>query len=110
MSRTYSEDANGNTVELEIGKNFEISLRESRMGGYKWKLVDNGEPILRNEEVGGGSSDTSVPGGRSSRNWRFTGQEAGSTQLRLQHQRSWESAPGHEFRLTVNVSAKLGAT
>jgi len=106
MSNAYSEDASGSTVELKVKDNFEISLSETTMGGYRWKLVESGAPVLKSEELGGNASDPSVPGGRSSRSWRFTAQQPGSTQLRLQHLRSWETnSPSREFLLHVNVES-----
>jgi predicted secreted protein len=105
MFRTYSEDADGSSVALRVHDDFEVSLPESRTGGYKWKLAEAGAPILKSEELPSQTSDTSVPGGRSNRSWRFTAEQPGSTQLRMLHQRSWESEPGREFRLNVTVAA-----
>lgn len=104
MGEIYSENANGSTVELRPNEEFEVSLRESRMGGYRWKFIHYGAPILKNEELDTPATNASLPGGSSSRSWRFTAQQTGSTQLRLQQIRSWDpNSPGREFRLNVNV-------
>jgi|SRR5579884_1475346 predicted secreted protein len=104
MAMIYSDDADGSTVKLKVHDQFQVSLRESRMGGYKWKLAESGAPVLKCEEVPGEASDASFPGGRSNRSWRFTAEQPGSTQLRVLHQRSWESQPAREFRLNVTVA------
>jgi predicted secreted protein len=106
MTKIYSEDASGSTVELRVKDKFNISLPETTIGGYRWKLVESGVPVLKSEELEGTTSDPSVPGGRSSRSWRFSAQQLGSTQLRLQHLRSWETnSPSREFLLHVNVES-----
>ena len=103
MSTIYSEDADGSAIELKVNQDFEISLPESRMGGYHWSLVEDGAPTLKVEELPGTASGPALPGERGNRSWRFTAKLPGSTQLRLQHLRSWESIPSREFRLKVNV-------
>ncbi len=97
---------NGRVLDLKVSNSFELTLAESRLGGYRWQLVETGAPVLKAEELGAQASDASVPGGRSSRSWRFTAQQPGSIQLRLQHLRSWQpDAPGRDFQLSVKVAA-----
>jgi predicted secreted protein len=106
MNQTYSDDDDGRTIELKVDDTFELTLSESRMGGYRWELVETGTPTLKAEELGPHAIDASMPGGRSSRSWRFTAQQPGLAQLRLQHLRSWQpTAPGRDFRLSVKVAA-----
>jgi hypothetical protein len=47
MTKVYSEDASGSTVELKVKDNFNISLPETTMGGYRWRLVESGVPVLK---------------------------------------------------------------
>jgi inhibitor of cysteine peptidase len=104
MIASYTDADNGRTLELKMGDSFDLTLSESRMGGYHWKLADTGEPVLKNEELKATPAHASVPGAGSSRSWRFTAQQPGSAQLRLQHLRSWQpDAPGREFRLDAKV-------
>ena len=103
MLQIYSEDADGSAIALRVHDDFEVSLRESRMGGYKWKLVESGVPVLKCEELPAEAFNPAVAGG-GNRSWRFTAEQPGSTQLRLLHQRSWESQPAREFRLNVTVA------
>lgn len=106
VNQTYSDNDNGRTIDLKVDDTFELTLSESRMGGYRWKLVETGTPILNSEELEAHAIDASVPGGRSSRSWRFTARQPGSAQLRLQQLRSWQpNAPGRDFRLSVKVAA-----
>jgi predicted secreted protein len=106
MNQTYSEDDNGRTLELKVNDSFDLLLSESRMGGYRWNLVETGAPVLKAEEIGSHAADASAPGGGSSRSWCFTAQQPGSVQLRLQHLRSWQpNAPSRDFRLSVKVAA-----
>jgi len=105
MNQTYSDNDNGRTIELKVDDTFELTLSESRMGGYRWKLVETGEPVLAAKELAT-TADASMPGGRSSRSWRCTAQQPGLAQIRLQHLRSWQPTdPGRDFRLSVKVAA-----
>src|SRR5437879_87891 len=106
MNQTYGEDDNGRTLELKVNDSFDLMSSESRMGGYRWNLIETGAPVLKAQELASQATDASAPGGRSSRSWCFTAQQPGSVQLRLQHLRSWQpNAPGRDFRLSVKVVA-----
>jgi len=106
MNQTYGEDDNGRSVDLKISDSFDLRLSESSMGGYRWKLVESGAPVLKAEEASLPVTDTSMPGGHNRRSWHFTAQQPGKVQLHLLHLRSWQPhAPGAEFRLNVNVEA-----
>jgi hypothetical protein len=68
MPQAYSENENGRTFELTVNDWFDLMLNESRMGGYRCKLVDDGTPVLKSEELQGSIGDVSVPGGRQQPN------------------------------------------
>jgi len=103
MTEALTEADNGHSIELHVGDQFSLSLRESRMGGYRWTLVENGEPVLtsREEKV---ESRPSRVGEKNIRAWRFTAEKPGSASIQLQHRRPWEQAgSGDDFSLSVTV-------
>lgn len=106
MEQTYQEEDTGRTLNLHVREAFDVFLGESRMGGYRWRMVEDGSPVLQAQELPAPPASVTIPGTRNSRSWRFTALQPGSTQLRLQHVRSWQPEnPGREFCLNVSVSA-----
>src|SRR5450432_741966 len=105
MSNAYTDTDSGNQVKLRVGEEFTVELSESRMGGYKWEVIDGGIPVLK--QVGVESQATaSLTGNPNRRTWRFIAAEPGSVQLHMQHKRSWEAdSAGRQFSLSVNVAA-----
>lgn len=105
MIYALSEADNGRILEVHVKDDLDLALRESRMSGYQWSVVESGEPFLSYEEIGTQSKPTRV-GEPSTRAWRFTARQAGLARVTLRHARSWEPASsGSEFSLSVKISA-----
>ena len=105
MDQALSEADNGRAIELHVWESLQIQLPESRMGGYRWSLVETGAPVLAAIEVGTKSAP-SLPGQSNIRRWQFSAKQAGSVHIQLRHGRSWEpESSGSEFSLSVKVVA-----
>ena len=103
MNQALTQADNGRSIELHVGDRFELSLRESRMGGYRWNVVEKGEPVLTSVETKEHSRAPAL-GEPRMRVWQFTAEKPGSAHIYLQHRRPWETAgSGDDFSLNVSV-------
>jgi len=104
MNYQLTDGDNGRALELQAKDQFELTLRESRMSGYRWTLEESGQPFLSHKENKTQPKPEAL-GQPNIRSWQFTAEEAGTTQVRLRHARSWEPpSSGSEFVLSVKVS------
>jgi predicted secreted protein len=105
MNEVLTQADNGRSIELHVGDQFQLSLRESRMAGYRWNMVEKGEPVLTSNETEVHSRPPSF-GGPGMRAWTFTAEKPGSVRIYLQHRRPWEAAgSGDDFSLHVSVAS-----
>ena len=106
---TLDADDNGSTVTIPVSGSFTVSLASNPTTGYEWGLVDLTTSILENTDhqyvqdaappgmVGVGGTET----------WEFTGRSAGTTTLRLEYRRPWETEEEVEsFEVTVTITAE----
>jgi len=103
MNQALTQADNGRTIELHVGDQFKLSLRESRMAGYRWNVVEKGEPVLTSVET---KEQPRAPalGEPKMRAWQFMAEKTGSAHVYLQHRRPWETAgSGEDFWLNVSV-------
>lgn len=100
----YDERANGQQVDAKIHEEFEIVLAEARTAGYRWTIVEKGEPVLQLLEDASQPNAAGV-GGAGHHRWRFRAAAAGASEIRLQYARSWEESaePARTFKLKVRV-------
>jgi predicted secreted protein len=107
MSFSLTEADNGRELEVKVNDTFDLRLRESRMGGYRWSPLETGQPFLAMTEIRMEThAATPLPGESNVRAWHFLAQQPGLAHLRLQHRRSWEpESAGSQFALTVKVAA-----
>jgi predicted secreted protein len=100
----YDERANGQRVDAKVGEEFEIVLPEARTAGYRWAIVEKGEPSLQLLEDTSQSNVAGV-GGAGHHRWRFRGAAAGECEIKLQYARCWQepAEPARTFILKVRV-------
>jgi predicted secreted protein len=105
MQQALTEADNGRSLRLQIDDELELQLKEARMGGYQWTLLQGGEPELQAEEIKSEPASASL-GERRARAWHFVAKQPGATRVRLRHRRPWEAeTAGREFSLAVEVVA-----
>jgi len=104
MNEALTQSDNGRSIELHVGDQFQLSLRESRMAGYRWNMVEKGEPVLTSVETEVHSRPPAL-GEPRMRAWQFKAEKPGSVRIHLQHRRPWEAAgSGDDFSLNVSVA------
>ena len=102
----FDEHSNGNTIELHVGEEFVITLRENPTTGFRWNPISSGEPacpLLDHSFDSAGST----PGIAGSHSWHFQAVSEGSSRIKFAYRRSWEqdTPPAQSFTLDVNVRA-----
>jgi predicted secreted protein len=103
MNQALTQADDGRSIALHVGDQFKLSLRESRMAGYRRNMVEKGEPVLTSVETEEHSRPPEL-GAPRMRAWQFKAEKPGSTRIFLQHRRPWETAgSGDDFSLSVSV-------
>ncbi len=100
----FDEHSNGNEIELHVGEEFVIILRENPTTGFRWNPISSGEPVytlLDHSFVSAGSS----PGNAGSHSWHFQAVKEGAGKIEFAYRRSWEHdrPPAQSFTLGVKV-------
>jgi inhibitor of cysteine peptidase len=99
---TLDESANGQDVELGVGQELEVRLRENPTTGYRWRLASAAAPACQLiKDYLGVSGETH--GGGGIHHWLFQGVQAGSGTIQLVLRRSWEPEAAQTFALQVRV-------
>lgn len=103
MTEALTQADNGRSIELHVGDQITLSLRESRMAGYRWNVLEKGEPVLTSVETEEHSRPPAL-GQPRMRAWQFTAEKPGAGRIYMQHRRPWEAAgSGDDFLLNVSV-------
>src|SRR5215471_1753484 len=99
----YDELVNGRQVEATIGEEVDIILPETRTAGYRWTILQNGEPQL--QLMQDESQPNAARGGTGKHRWRFQAIAGGASEIKIQYARSWEESaePARTFSLKVRV-------
>jgi inhibitor of cysteine peptidase len=97
------DSASGQDVSVQVGERFRLTLAETPTTGYRWTLVESGEPILevvedRFEPAGG-------VGGGGAHLWLLRAGRPGRAVLELHRVRPWEpdATPVEVFTLSVTA-------
>ena len=98
------ENANGKEIELHIGDEFVINLRENPTTGFRWNSISSGEPactLLDHAFASVGSA----PGNGGNHSWHFKAVKEGAVTIEFVYRRSWEQdrPPAQSFTLRCNV-------
>ncbi len=95
-------DNGSETIEVETGERFAISLQSNPTTGYSWQpefdsefleLVERGFVPPPSELIGAGGMETFV----------FLARRAGQVEIKLRYERPWEKQPIEEQSRTVNI-------
>jgi predicted secreted protein len=102
----FDEHYDGKEISVSLNDEFEIALSEIRTAGYRWIIIENGEPAVRLlEEVS--KPNSAGVGGSGLHVWRFLAVSAGAANVRFQYSRPWEDPanPARTFNLKVRVGS-----
>ena len=100
----FDEHSNGSKIELNVGEEFKIILRENPTTGFRWNLISSGEPVCILLDNSFEHMDSSSgKGGRHS--WHFQAVQEGVGKIEFAYRRSWEQGkpPAQTFTLSVSV-------
>ena len=100
----FDEHSNGSTIELNIGEEFKIILRENPTTGFRWNPDSSGEPVCQLLDNSFELIDSSSgKGGRHS--WHFQAVQEGVGKIEFAYRRSWEQGrpPAQSFSLSIYV-------
>ena len=100
------ESANGSEVLTPVGTKIIVTLASNATTGYAWELAELDTSILENTAHTYVPPDSDLVGAGGSERWEFTARSAGTTPLRLEYRRSWESQeiePADTFSVSVTV-------
>jgi inhibitor of cysteine peptidase len=99
----FNEQNHGQTVEADFGQEVEIYLQENPTTGFRWQVVQTGEPIctLVSETFDPGRK---APGQAGIHSWKFKVVAEGTASIELVYRRSWDTATaaGHTFTLCLS--------
>lgn len=100
---SLDEHANDSTVTLAAGERVMLTLPENPTTGYRWRVVEGGEPVLQLAEDGFTPGGT-MPGAGGSHHWIWQAVRAGQAVLRLDYVRPWGTDPAaRHFAATIRV-------
>jgi predicted secreted protein len=91
----------GSTVQLAAGDQAQLTLPETRTAGYSWKVVAAESSVFSLKDTG--FEQAGGVGGTGTHRWTITAKKAGSAELELAYGRSWETAVGKKFTVTISV-------
>jgi inhibitor of cysteine peptidase len=103
-TRICDESCNGQTVDLAVGENIEIRLRENPTTGFRWQVTGNDRAVCTmtsdafNREAG-------PPGHGGEHSWVFEAVRPGECDIEFRYQRPWAdpASPGQIFRIHIQV-------
>lgn len=102
-----TETDNGGQVTLAVGEILTVTLASNPSTGYAWEIAALDQTVLKNTD-NTYQSDCLLPvpgcGGREV--WTFEGVAPGTTTLRMEYRRPWEtdSDPAETFEVEVTVT------
>jgi len=101
VDQTY----NNKEYHLAIGQSFTLELPGNPTTGYSWMMDIGDKSMLRLDSEGFlPGSDTRLIGQGGTNWWKVTALQSGTTKLRLNYQRPWESVqPAQTYELTVII-------
>jgi inhibitor of cysteine peptidase len=102
---TFDEGAEGRTVDLKPGEEFELVLPENPTTGHRWRVESAGAPVCAAVDDAYEAPHAAAPGRGGAHRWRFRCERAGTGVVALSLLRTWEKAsPGaRTFRIEVRV-------
>ena len=95
---------NNRSVTIPVGDMLELSLAENPTTGFRWTIINAGEPVCELE------TDSFVPSGRNpgqggTRSFVFCVRKTGEGKITLRNRRKWGDADsGQGFSLNVRAT------
>ena len=98
------EHRNGQTVRAVLGQEVEIRLQENPTAGFRWRVVQAGEPVctLLSHSFDPGLE---APGQAGVHTWKLKTIAEGTAKIKLVYRRPWEknARVARTFALSLSV-------
>ena len=101
----YDQRSNGKAISPRVDEQFQIVLPETRTAGYRWSIVQNGEPHCELLEERSDPAPGTV-GGIGAHTWRFKAASAGTGKIQIHYGRSWKNTAEPEQTFTMEVQVR----
>jgi predicted secreted protein len=94
-SAAESDDSSMGSVATQVGRTFEVNLKQNGATGYQWKLLtplDKGSPIelVDTRTVPSPGALVGMPGAGGTIRWTFRAVQSGEATLAFANSRPWE--------------------
>ncbi len=104
---TYADTSySGKEVEISVGESLVVTLPSNASTGYNWTLAENSDAgVLQEVEHEYIATQTNLVGAAGKELWTFKALQDGTSTIRLEYIRPWETGapPAETFTLTVVV-------
>ena len=103
MISKFSEQDSGRNVEVSLGYDLELSLKENPTAGFRWNVVRNGSPVCAvvEENFTPGLDAAGQPGTRV---WKFNVIAVGEATIEMTYGRSWESTSSTNSTFVLHLT------
>ena len=100
----YDEQSNGKIVTVSPGGQVEICLSENPTTGFRWKVLQKGEPVcaLLSDNFDAGAR---VPGQPGIHTWVFNVMAEGPATIEMIYRRAWDTSSSART-FTLHLSAR----
>ena len=109
MGVQLTADDDGTTVTIAVSGRLTVNLASNPTTGFEWELAELDAAIVENTDQRYVPTPTlpGIAGSGGTEVWEFTGVAEGTTTLRLDYRRPWETEedPADTFEVTVTVTS-----
>jgi predicted secreted protein len=99
----YDQHSNGKIISPQVNEEFQIALPETRTAGYRWTVIQKGEPHCELLEDRADLESGAV-GGSGTHTWLFKAASSGTGKIQMKYGRPWKNtAPEQVFTMEVQV-------
>ena len=111
-----SKGDDGRTIEARVGDSVVLTLEENLSAGYRWDTVIGADPAVMKLTANNATPNNGAPSGApvagqpGTHDWTLRAVGPGTTSLRLEYHRPWETNPPAEtFTLVVHVASAIAS-
>lgn len=106
--KQVEEETAPDSITTEVGKAFEVDLMGNPSTGYEWSLAEEPDPKLTKKLWEDTYANDLTPGAPAIQVFKFEALAVGSTDLKFEYSRPWETEAAPEKTQTVTVTIKEG--
>jgi inhibitor of cysteine peptidase len=105
---TFTEENNGQSIDLKVGETITVRLESNPTTGYGWFLSDKTDQsviLMFSSEYKQSPADKELVGAGGFETFKFKGAKPGTTEIILNYLKPWEEGtePIDVFRVSITV-------